>query len=520
MRRDGKLRSESDAIGIMPAMTTLWDFETQTGWVIDDDGQRIAPLDLQTAPMARASVALDLGLGLTDDGVLLVPDPVFEPSVSRVPGKTIEGSKVLGAVRLRSSGSADHAFELWFVEGSGLTSTDYANAWRRRLPAPRTEDEERLLAAIEALPGYPAVVRTQRPGITVTHTIVSADTARVNASSFSLPPDYERVERGIDLVLSLQRNVSSVGEDDGARDNAGWRELSPRLGDELHFYLYFQDETSLWQCEDKACRAVHGRDEGRTVALPCMAATHHTDFASPSKSGRWLTLGCEASVHLVDMRSGQARATKLDRESWYAGGVVDDDGTMTISVDGAKLVRIPLVGAARHYDVTPPKLNNGGNVHALPALAPWLGFSEGAYSKEVAWRPGRPPKQIALGGGAFFNGGRAWVSLMTGAYVELTPDGDKKPVTGRFGGGLGGKGLLMNVLPWGEQGLIIAYEQAIQLKDPQLETVQTLDLPKMDGMLHVGSNPKGSQLHAASPYGAIYVHGLAKDAVERATPAG
>lgn len=522
LRHGTRMITESEAVGVLPAMTMLWDFGTQTGWIIDDELQQFAAVDSSAVGTAatRSSVAMDLGLSMTDDGAaIVVPDPVLQPSASAIPGDTYGPQNVVAAMRVRGP-DAGQTLELWVVAGLQLTSTDYANAWRRRLPAPRTADEERFLGELEALPGYPAVVRTRGSGQSVVNEVISVADTQVAVHRLKVPKDYQQVQDSAMLLARIVELQGEVGRSTPERSDktadSEWTKVLTRPGDDLHFYLVFQDAVSTWQCENKQCRVVHGHDLGRSVELPCLAASHLVDFSSASKSGRWLVQGCEETVHVLDMRSGKAHATDLGEE-WLYAGVIDDDGTATVSFNGTKLARIPRAGAVRTFSVKPPRVRSGDDASVAPAHAPWLGFSEGAYSKEVGWREGSPLKVTKLGGGAFFNGSRAWVSLMEGGYVELGANGETSAVTGRFGGGLGGKGFLMGITAWGDRGLLIEYESAALLLDGQLETVLQVELPAMDGMLHVGVNPQGSQMHAGSPYGALYVRSLPADVVARSS---
>lgn len=345
------------------------------------------------------------------------------------------------------------------------------------------------------------------------HTIVVAVLALVTGWGPSVgdaPGDLDR--HPTQRLPSKKRAVAVAGK-------LAWQELEARPGDELHYNIHFEDQDSLWRCEGRRCQIRYGANVGRQVETPCDAYRYPTMFSSPSKSGRWLLQSCDGKAFVVDMETGRTRKLPVDATRVHAG-IVDDAGTATLASRTSLFFRVPRRGKPKRFSVTPPKeaLDQDADASLVPGHGPWIGFSDGAYEDEVGWRVGRPARSVRLGGGAFFNGEHVWVSLMTGGYVQLRADGKQDAVTGRLGGGLPGKGLLMSIVPWGERGLIVEYEKAISLVDDQLETVREVALPKVEGMLDIGSNPQGDQIHLASPYGALYLLLLPAEVVERASP--
>ncbi len=298
-----------------------------------------------------------------------------------------------------------------------------------------------------------------------------------------------------------------------------WREVSAAQGSQLHFDIHFQGRASLWACEGRRCAVVHGTGTGsREVKIPCDADRYPTQFSRPSKSGRWLLQTCAEGTFVTDLDDGRSHVLDLGGGERPYAGVIDDAGTATLATAAPMFVRVALEGRAREFPVhTPANAVGGGHAGLVPAHGPWLGFSDGAYAREVGWLSDAAAEPVALGGGAFFNGTHVWVSLMTNRYVTLRPDGSQVGVTGRFGGGLPGKGLLMSIQAWGDEGLVIEYEDALVLLDAQLEHVAQIDLPDLEGMPDVGSDPAGTRLHVASPDGARWVMSLPPEIVVRAS---
>ncbi|MBL9024859.1 MAG: hypothetical protein JNL21_21865 [Myxococcales bacterium] len=197
------VRMERGSIGIVPAITLLWDFERAKGWMLDTTSGAATPLTMairDVTPASRDVVATELGLRLDARGGLVVPDPPLEPVVAAPPEQLPPGVTRGEAFRVRDA-ATDHEVVLWVAQGLPLTSRHYADAWRRRMPPPWTAAEQRLLDALDALPGYPVEVRIQRNGWNVVHRVLSARVEPRDATLFAVnesAPDT----RDIDLFVA------------------------------------------------------------------------------------------------------------------------------------------------------------------------------------------------------------------------------------------------------------------------------------------------------------------------------
>lgn len=283
-----------------------------------------------------------------------------------------------------------------------------------------------------------------------------------------------------------------------------WTEARPKGDGTLHFLFTFQDEHRVWQCEGHSCSVVYGPD-APPVRFPCVSTWDPTG-ASPS--GTWVARICDDQLHLRSLVS----LTPPPPPKPLGGRVflslsVDDLGTVTATGQDGLVVRWPVGDALREVTLTNPHRTTGAAEELLPADGRWLAHSDNPEDTAVLWTSEPTPKPIRTHGRAFRNRQQFWGSLLAGGYVRV--DGTSLvPVQGRFGGGLGGHGFLMDIEPWGPRGLLIVYETAVQLKDPELETVAQITFPPMEGLLDVGANPSGKRLHVAGPYGEIYLRGL------------
>jgi hypothetical protein len=182
------VRMERGAIGIVPALSLLWDFDAAKGWMLDAKNGTAAPLTMgirDVTPASREEVATELGLLLDERGGLLVPEPPLESVVAAPPEQLPPGVTRGEAFRVRDA-TADHELVLWVAQGLPLTSRHYTDTWRRRMPPPWSAGEQRLLDALESLPGYPVEVRIQRNGWSVVHRVLSARHEPREASLFAV----------------------------------------------------------------------------------------------------------------------------------------------------------------------------------------------------------------------------------------------------------------------------------------------------------------------------------------------
>ncbi|MCY0994952.1 hypothetical protein OV203_47940 [Nannocystis sp. ILAH1] len=270
----------------------------------------------------------------------------------------------------------------------------------------------------------------------------------------------------------------------------------------------FADVRGVWRCEDGACqhRPWSGGDGGRQ-ALPCDASSDDKFAVSPA--GTRVAQVCEGKLAISTLTTGEVVRRKspfpeLDDLE------VDESGVVT-AIHEHRVARVTAKGLQGPFALEVPKeaLTPTNFASLYAANGPWLAYTHGAYSDEVAWRASTPaPTQVALGGGALFNGEQMWVSLMTNGYVRMTESGPV-PVAGRIGGGLPGHGLLLSVLPWGADGLIAQYEDAALLVDRELNTRRQLRTPNAKGTYGtIGSDPSGAWLFFVHEDGRIAVAAL------------
>ncbi|MCY1062177.1 hypothetical protein [Nannocystis sp. SCPEA4] len=270
----------------------------------------------------------------------------------------------------------------------------------------------------------------------------------------------------------------------------------------------FADARGVWRCEDGACehRPWRGGDVGRQ-ALPCAASNDDNSAISPA--GTRVVQVCDGKLVITTLATGEVVRRKLpfpeldDLE-------VDESGVVTV-VHEHSVARVTAKGLQGPFALEVPKdaITPANFASLYAASGPWLAYTHGAYEKEVAWRASTSaPTEVALGGGALFNGEHMWVSLMTSGYVRMTESGPVA-VAGRIGAGLPGYGLLLSVLPWGADGLIAQYEEAALLVDRELNTRRQLHTPNAKGDYGtIGSDPSGAWLFFVHSDGKIAVAAL------------
>jgi hypothetical protein len=194
-----RYREEVQALGALGTQVLVGETNGASGWLVRDDKKSAAPLaSLATPDIAREAVAGDLGI-TRSKGELVVPSPFFvEKKGAAAPADVVAGE---GRSFVHKAKSIE--LRLWVVSGIALTSRDYADAFRRRLPRPHTPADERLFAALEALPGYPVHVETILKGGkgTITNAVVKIDKERIPAHKLDVPKDYERRADGMELLL-------------------------------------------------------------------------------------------------------------------------------------------------------------------------------------------------------------------------------------------------------------------------------------------------------------------------------
>lgn len=211
-RRGAIIREESEAVGIVPAKTTLYDAAEGTVWLVDDEARMVAPIDRLGAG-ERATVATDLGLALTPDQQLVLDDPLFVEEARATPPEGV----IKGPGRSFTRRGSSTRLRLWVVPGLALQARDYADGLRRRIPRPHGPADERLFAAFEALPGYPAQAETTSANgkLVVTNSVVAIERVRVPQDRFILPAGYARVESGTRLLVEKAQRTWAREEREG-----------------------------------------------------------------------------------------------------------------------------------------------------------------------------------------------------------------------------------------------------------------------------------------------------------------
>ena len=200
------VREEAQAVGIVPAKTTLWNNADRSLWILDKESQSAGPTGMSLAQ--RDMLAADLGLALDSSrAIRMPPGPLLvEERAAASPEGALKGQGSSFVVRSRGSVTQ----RLWVVKDLPLTSADYAAGLRRRLSPPWSADEERLLAAFASLPGYPVHVASTKGEYAVVNAVRSMVIVSVPASLFAVPETYERVEDGLQLLL--ERAMDSLEE--------------------------------------------------------------------------------------------------------------------------------------------------------------------------------------------------------------------------------------------------------------------------------------------------------------------
>ncbi len=217
MHHGSIVRMERGGIGIVPAMTLLWDFDQAKGWIVDDAKEEAAPLNMgirDVTPASRSVVARELGFALDPKGAMVIPQTPLEPVSATSPAKIPVGAENGSGFRVRDA-TEDHEVQFWVAQGLPLDSLDYAKTWRRRLPPPWSADEERLLQAFEALPGYPIEVRIERNGWYVVHRVISAVTEPRPARLFEVPTGYTRRKKGLRMLIDTFTSAQAKRKAEG-----------------------------------------------------------------------------------------------------------------------------------------------------------------------------------------------------------------------------------------------------------------------------------------------------------------
>jgi len=277
-----------------------------------------------------------------------------------------------------------------------------------------------------------------------------------------------------------------------------WTPIAPATTD---LFNVFADAAGVWRCTDASC-AHHAWSGGavRTRTLPCAIRT----FGS-SPHGTHVAQVCDGKLVVTTLATGRSSTHELPVAD-VAELVVDDEGTVTATYDRS-VVRVTATAVEGPFTLDVPRdAVVSGSAELRPAIGPWLAYSDGAFSKEVAWRSGgAAPAAVPLHGGALFNGDQMWVSLMASGYVKMTATGPV-PVRGDVRGGLPGYGVLLDDKPWGPDGLLAHYEQAVLLLDHELVPVCSLLTPNGKGQSgRLGSDPTGTRLYYAAVDGSISI---------------
>jgi hypothetical protein len=296
---------------------------------------------------------------------------------------------------------------------------------------------------------------------------------------------------------------------------AGWRRLLTTQHQRLARTVFATDD-HIWLCRDDLCSGWSWPAPGfeadpapaATLTLPCVP-----DLTGVAARGsylafvcdRWARAGRVTRLRISDATSKRFElplvARKLATEL-VVGVAVDDAGDITATTTDDRIFRISTTGAVKVWKVRVPE-----RAVLWPAVGPWLAYSDGAYSEEVAWRASVPSTPLHLGGGAFFNGSRMWVSHMQNGYFRWEGEAFV-PTEGRFGGGLAGHGILSGIGPWQDDKLWVSYETAVLLLDEELREQRRLALPagtKPELSPTFGMNPAGTRCFAYHATGELDV---------------
>ena len=310
---------------------------------------------------------------------------------------------------------------------------------------------------------------------------------------------------------ALQTNRSaSLGP--SSKTAATWELVWELPQKELQVDFIFQDASGLWRCHEMNCAQIWTDTAAAATSfeLPCIANLWELQV---SRSGRWLAKLCRSSesrkgvLHVLDIETRSWKHIELTEAANVWAAAVDDSGLVTLSANWGEIVRLDTDGRVRTFQVARPKEADT----ILPANPPWLAYSDGAYTSEVAYHQAAPTQPIAMRGGAFANGPHLWVSFMTGGYGRLTPSGAERVEGGQdIRGARLPHGSLMGIHPWGTDGLLIEYESTLLFVDSELRTVHETPLPNVKGLARLGSNPQGSVIHSTGPFGVGYVYRIPK----------
>jgi hypothetical protein len=260
-------------------------------------------------------------------------------------------------------------------------------------------------------------------------------------------------------------------------------------------HTVFASDGLLWVCRVAICSAWPWPtrmplqiDPAPTVSvtLPCdqRSLTYSAD-------GAYLGVSCndqEGEAFLWLLRTHDQANRRYPLSLRREAGRYDNEEVVDLAVDGRgeltavtsdhRIIRLAGSGGMRAWKVDPPKrlVNAQETADLRAAVGPWLATSDGAYTHEVAWTEETPDQPLPLGGGAFFNGTRMWVSQMSKGYHRWEGRALVKTAS-RFGGGLPGFGLLQEIGPWQTDKLWVSYERAVLFLDEELREVHRVDLP-------------------------------------------
>ena len=142
----------TEPVGVFPALEILVDLDRHEGWVIDRARNECAPLD-GWEPADRLWGVDITGLDPKD------VSPIFVPATPTGPRPALAGPKATVWV----SDTATKRLTVWVDPDQPLGAADFARRTAARMRDPEEPVNQRILAALRALPGYPLEVRSGVP---------------------------------------------------------------------------------------------------------------------------------------------------------------------------------------------------------------------------------------------------------------------------------------------------------------------------------------------------------------------
>ena len=300
---------------------------------------------------------------------------------------------------------------------------------------------------------------------------------------------------------------------DTVHHDASWIEIvpAPAPGEYIRSKAVFTDRHGIWRCLGRRC--VHfspDGEHGAVRALDCDVS----DMLAAAPDGSVMAQICGDDLVVIETHGTGWRSHALPHADVEAL-VVDSRGWVTLTArdsgNGWVILRYPPSASPPQRTVVTTTTDGG----VVPATGKLLAYTNGNGPHEAAWFDGTPV-EVKTNGLFMANGEHLWVSLASGRYVRQSAH-ESRPVRGAPKGGLPPCGILLDDTPWGPNGLMLVYEEAMLLLDAELESVGLVPLPggtlSVEGMGEISVST--SVVTVASPDGNAFFVALLDGSVRR-----